>query len=194
MIDNYGTERRQCGDSALIVRAGPFAGNLVRAENALCADGIRRTAFASYDGIADTFFSVPAYVHARHEGKSVRVYGYVTTDGRDEHGNDTVRFVAYLYRKHASAVSHPAREDDNTCLNCGTETYVQRHEHVSSSSRLHVGTDSFLCNVAGYRDGTQRTYAEVRGTQEYRQRTHAETLPIPAEERHAELLRTRNGG
>jgi hypothetical protein len=61
---------------------------------ALCADGVRRTAWIA--GEADTFFSIPARVKVK--GKTVA--GFVT--GRDrEDGVKDFEFVAYQYRKNA---------------------------------------------------------------------------------------------
>jgi hypothetical protein len=97
---------REYHDSKLVLSDGPFGGDLRRAVGALCPDGKRRTALPSADGVADTFFSIPAFVYAG--GK--RVYGYVTVEtmsGSSVATDDdpaTVKFVPYTYRKHANLV------------------------------------------------------------------------------------------
>jgi hypothetical protein len=162
------------GESTYITEDGPFAGNFVKALGALCPDGKRRTAFPSGDGYADTFFSVPAYVHAG--GK--RVYGYVTTD------EDSVRFVPYLYRKHHALVQHPPRPDDLMCLECGRTCRMEGtsgHLHPT-----HEESGSFLCDVEAYRASDERnpeeaylrTHARIRETQSFRIRTEEENAPI----------------
>lgn len=67
---------------------------------ALCSDGeVRRLRF--YDGIADTFFSVPCSVSVK--GKTVS--GYMTIETKDGLSTPTyddplvVKFVAYKYGK-----------------------------------------------------------------------------------------------
>lgn len=98
--------RTELHESAMVRTDPPFGGDLVRAEGALCPDGKRRNAHPSTDGIADTFFSIPAFVYA----KGKRVYGYVTietvggftTESPDDPA--TVKFVPYRYRKHAALV------------------------------------------------------------------------------------------
>lgn len=93
-------------DSSLTRQDGPFAGEMLYAKGALCPDGKRRNAWPSGDGVADTFFSIPAFVYVG----STRVYGYVTIeteDGftvesmRDKH---TVKFLPYKYRKNHDLV------------------------------------------------------------------------------------------
>lgn len=111
--------RTEYHDSALVRADGPFMGNLVKAEGALCPDGKRRNAFPTYDGLADTFFSIPAFVYVRR----TRVYGYVTTStmsGSSVETDDdptTVRFVPYAYRKNHRLVERPEGRcpDDGTC-------------------------------------------------------------------------------
>jgi len=101
--------RRDYEDSALITRDGPFSGEMIKATGALCPDGIRRNAYPSTDGIADTYFSIPAFVRVR----GVRVYGYVSVEtfrGNVTAFSDdpvTVKFFPYLYRKHWSMVYAP---------------------------------------------------------------------------------------
>lgn len=169
--------RREYADGALYVANGPFAGEMRAAEGVLCPDGIRRSAFPSADGIADTFFSIPAYVHA----KGRRVYGYVTVD-KNEHGAEELRFVPYASRKYADLVEHPRRADDDTCIHCGRET-VARNGRGTLPHRVHVDDASFLCDVDAYRDRDERGYlknergswnAEVRDAQRYRLRTEDE--------------------
>ena len=71
---------REYHESRLIVTDGPFGGALIRAEGALCPDGVRRIAYASGDGWPDTFFSVPARVSVRVVRMSP-TYGLAATDG-----------------------------------------------------------------------------------------------------------------
>jgi hypothetical protein len=93
-------------ESSIIRRDGPFEGGLVKAEGALCPDGVRRTAHASGDGNADTFFSIPAFVYAQRK----RVYGYITVEcvsGSSVPTDDdpaTVKFFPYTYRRHHALV------------------------------------------------------------------------------------------
>lgn len=80
---------------------GPFAGEMIRATGALCPDGIRRNAHPSHDGLADTYFSIPAFVYV---GRA-RVYGYVTIETVARFTVDTpddpatVKFRPYHYRR-----------------------------------------------------------------------------------------------
>jgi hypothetical protein len=78
----------------IIWEEGWLACGFIKATDVLCQDGKRRNAWPTHDGIADTFFSIPAHVYA----KGRRVYGYITSDEND------VRFVAYTYRKHHTLV------------------------------------------------------------------------------------------
>lgn len=93
--------RQDYHESALIVADGPFAGEMLKAVGALCPDGVRRTARPSWDGVADTFFSIPARVSA----KGTTVSGYVTieTVGGSSIPTDddplTVKFKPYKYRQ-----------------------------------------------------------------------------------------------
>ena len=72
---------------------------------ALCPDGKVR-AFRA--GTADTFFSIPASVHAA----GTRVSGYVTVETREGYSTPTdsdpavVKFFPYTYRKNWQLVSH----------------------------------------------------------------------------------------
>lgn len=159
MIREYGQATYETAD-------GAFAGGFVRGTNVLCPDGKRRTALPSYDGTADTFYSVPAFVYARHEGKTVRVYGYVTIDhavsARDgrQKTNETadVLFVPYLYRKYARAVCHPVPAT-LVCKHCNAEVHEVRNAGTLAHY-VHTGA-SFLCDIDGYRNGTVRTHAET---------------------------------
>lgn len=98
---------REYEKSSIVWEDPPFACGIVRADGALCPDGKRRNAHPSFDGVADTFFSIPAFVYA--EGK--RVYGYVTVETLAGFTVDmpddpaTVKFRPYLYRKHHALVS-----------------------------------------------------------------------------------------
>lgn len=93
-------------ESSITYADGPFSGNLIKAEGALCPDGTRRNAFPSGGGIADTFFSIPAFVYV---GRT-RVYGYVTVETVGGFTVDlpddpaTVKFIPYRYRKNAALV------------------------------------------------------------------------------------------
>lgn len=83
----------------LELERGPFACGFTSGR-ALCPDGVVR-AVRFYDGIADTFFSVPCRVQAH--GKTVA--GYVTVETVDGYSTPTdddpavVRFVPYTYRR-----------------------------------------------------------------------------------------------
>lgn len=94
--------RTEYADSALVRQDGPFMGNLLLAENALCPDGKRRNAYPTGDGLGDTYFSIPAYVNVRHEGKNVRVYGYISVDWVK--GKESVAFHPYYYRKYWTVI------------------------------------------------------------------------------------------
>lgn len=77
---------------------GPFSMGPHKIINVICADGVQRNAFCSNKG-ADTFFTIPAYVHV----KGKKVYGYVTqetiggftTEFPDDHA--VYKFVVYTY-------------------------------------------------------------------------------------------------
>jgi hypothetical protein len=72
----------------------PFYRRMVRVEDCLCPDGVRRT--ARITGEPDTFFSIPASVKVR----GVRVSGFVA--GREtEEGERDYEFLPYTYRKNA---------------------------------------------------------------------------------------------
>ena len=88
----------------LTLESGPFQSRFV-AGRALCSDGkVRKVRF--YDGIADTFFSIPSRVNV---GKRT-VSGYVTTEtlgGWSTASDDdpiVVKFVAYQYGANADAL------------------------------------------------------------------------------------------
>jgi len=95
------SEVRQYHESTMEVTSGPFGGDFIRGAGALCPDGKRRNAHATYDGIADTFFSIPAYVYA----KGKRVYGYITVETVQGYSTPTeddpatVKFRPFTYRK-----------------------------------------------------------------------------------------------
>jgi hypothetical protein len=99
-------------ESKLYRQDGPFAGELIKAEGALCPDGKRRNAHPSFDGVADTFFSIPAFVYVRR----TRVYGYVTVEtlsGFTTSTDDdpaTVKFVPYTYRKNHHLIEPIVRD------------------------------------------------------------------------------------
>lgn len=86
-------------------------GGLVRADGALCPDGVRRVAYPSGDGFADTFFSLPARVRITRDGSRFTVSGYVTMetmDGFSTHTDDdplTVKFYPYLCRKNGALLA-----------------------------------------------------------------------------------------
>lgn len=101
------------GYSTSITRTtGPFSGDIISAR-VMCSDGVvRRARF--YDGIADTFFSVPCRVNVQREGKRVTVAGYLTVETSDgftvDMPNDpaVAKFVAYQYRKNHTALPRGA--------------------------------------------------------------------------------------
>lgn len=76
---------------------------LVKAEGAMCPDGVRRTAYPSSDGVADTFYSIPARVRVTHNHARYTISGYVTTatmSGMSTPTDEdplTVYFHPYLY-------------------------------------------------------------------------------------------------
>lgn len=75
---------------------GPFAGELAGGK-AICADYRLRIVHPTTDGIADTFFSIPAFVYA----KGKRVYGFVSiNEGAVYPHPPVVCFTAYTYCKH----------------------------------------------------------------------------------------------
>ena len=63
-------------------------GYRVGVRHALCVDGARR--YARLTGDADTFFSIPAQVQVRAEGRRATVTGFVTLDSC----NEDIEFVA----------------------------------------------------------------------------------------------------
>lgn len=71
-----------------IYRHTMWGPQLVKVENALCEDGVRRTATVTAE--PDTFFSQPARVSAH--GKTVSGFIVCESDG-------DVKFIAYKYRK-----------------------------------------------------------------------------------------------
>lgn len=90
--------------TCLTLGSGPFACGFISGK-AECADGkVRSVHFR--DGIADTFFSVPASVQVR--GRTVS--GYVTVETVSGWGIPTdddpaiVRFISYTYGKNADAL------------------------------------------------------------------------------------------
>jgi hypothetical protein len=120
---NHPTRRRkipmattQYLDSVYHTNDHAFGGEFVKAEGALCPDGVRRNARPSGDGVADTFFSVPAFVYV---GRT-RVYGYVTIESVlgnttvTEDDPATVKFVPYLYRKNAHLVGAKVEGEDES--------------------------------------------------------------------------------
>ena|SRR5688572_9192150 len=104
------SDARTYHDSIYHVTRGPFGGDLMMVEGALCPDGKRRNAYPTTDGTPDTFFSVPAFVHARSNGRTHRIYGYVTIETLQGYStpteNDpiTVKFFPYSYRKYMHLV------------------------------------------------------------------------------------------
>ena len=74
---------------------GPF-GTWARWRNVLCEDGKRRAVYAT--NYADTFFSIPARVTVRKDGKRFTVAGFVSFDSETE----SPRFTAYSYRRNGS--------------------------------------------------------------------------------------------
>lgn len=100
-------------------------GALVRADGALCPDGVRRVAYPSTDGVADTFFSVPARVRITRDGARYTIAGYVTVETMSGYGTGTpddpatVKFCPYLYRQNGHLLA-----DDVSLAN-----YVRSHEN-----------------------------------------------------------------
>jgi hypothetical protein len=79
-----------------------------RAQDVLCADGERRTAYFTAE--ADTYFSIPARVSVK--GKTVT--GFVMSRTfEDDNGEwrDMLYFVAYSYRKNGYLL--PERENES---------------------------------------------------------------------------------
>jgi hypothetical protein len=68
---------------------------MIRAEGVLCSDGVRRNAYPTGGGVADTFYTIPARVSIK--GKTVS--GFVTIDGPT--GAETLGFVALSKGKNA---------------------------------------------------------------------------------------------
>src|SRR3990172_7289488 len=89
-------------ETELILEPGPFACGFVSGR-ALCSDGKVRAVRFTGDGIADTFFSIPASVKV--SGRAVS--GFVTVETVTGFSTPTdndpavVRFVAYRYGKNA---------------------------------------------------------------------------------------------
>jgi hypothetical protein len=88
-------------DSRLIVSEGPFGGDMIRAEGVLCSDGVRRNAYPTGGGIADTFYTIPARVSVK--GKTVS--GFVTIDGPSY--AQTLGFVALSAGKNGHLLPNP---------------------------------------------------------------------------------------
>ena len=92
----------------LTLQDGPFACGFV-AGRALCPDGKVRTV-RFYDGIANTFFSVPCRVSA----KAKTVSGFITVETVQGFSTPTdddpsiVRFVPYRYGKNAFVFDAPS--------------------------------------------------------------------------------------
>lgn len=105
-----------------ITRSYPW-GFMLRADGALCPDGVRRVAYPSTDGVADTWFSIPARVRITRDGSRYTVAGYVTVqsvNGWDTPTPDdpaTVHFRPYLYRQNG----HLLASDYDLCQ------YVRSH-------------------------------------------------------------------
>ena len=74
---------------------GPF-GTWARLSGVLCSDGKRRTVYCR--GYADTFFSIPAFVTLRKDGKRYTVAGYATFE------NGCPAFRSYTYRKNGTVL------------------------------------------------------------------------------------------
>jgi hypothetical protein len=77
---------------------GPF-GTWARWASVLCEDGKRRAVYAT--NYADTFFSIPARVTVRKNGKRYTVAGYVSFDSETE----CPVFRAYTYRKNGAILA-----------------------------------------------------------------------------------------
>lgn len=98
--------------TSLVHRDGSFAGELIGG-SAMCVDGKVRNIHPTNDGVADTFFSIPAFVYE----KGKRVYGFVSVNTRlgfstaSSDDPAVVYFTAHQYRKHHALIVCPHPED-----------------------------------------------------------------------------------
>lgn len=98
MLYANGSDSFTYSDGSIGVRTyGPF-GTWAMFRHVLCSDGKRRTVYCR--GYADTFFSIPAFVTVRKDGKRYTVAGYATFD---ENGNPAFR--SYTYRKNGAILA-----------------------------------------------------------------------------------------
>lgn len=77
------TWQREYHESSITYPSGPFSMGFVRADGCLCPDGIRRTAYPSGMGIADTFWTLPARVRVTRDGGRFTVTGTVSVADED---------------------------------------------------------------------------------------------------------------
>lgn len=99
---NNGAERRHYARGTFMDVRMPWSVNVGAA--AVCPDGVTRK-LSRTAATADTFFSIPASVQVRRNGRRYTVAGYVTfntADGSDVATADNpahLEFRPYLYRK-----------------------------------------------------------------------------------------------
>lgn len=104
-------QTRKYGAGTSITQSFPWG--IYWGGKALCSDGKVRT-LKRIAQTADTFFSVPAAVEVRHDGKRYTVSGYVTYDtlaGYSTETDDdptTIKFIAYTYGKNGDKLPRGA--------------------------------------------------------------------------------------
>lgn len=88
--------RRDGANGTSVVQSAPW-GWYVKAR-LMCPDGkVRSTNRLSIT--ADTFFSVPASIPVRVNGKNISVSGYMTTEDPEHTGEVTYKFIPFKYGK-----------------------------------------------------------------------------------------------
>lgn len=154
------------------VNDGPFNCSFFYSADAKCEDGKVRRVRPSYDGIADTFFSVPATVSVwvPYEKRNVSVSGYLTTyrkDGSSVGDPDGLKFVAYAYGKNGHYLNEEYHElsicedclvliangDTSGNSRCETEEgeaeYIAECEHNWPSNEWFIALGSIDCEYCG---------------------------------------------
>lgn len=115
-------DTREYGHGTSLTVRMPWGLNV--AARALCPDGVVR-AVKRIAETADTFFSVPASVEVRRNGKRFTVAGYVTTETVEGWSTASdadpivVKFVPYTNRKNDQAFGRMFREL-SACVDCYT--------------------------------------------------------------------------